>query len=123
LKPGWVRLNLHYAFSVEEIDYLLDSIEFIIEHGALFLNDYNFDYLTGEWIPRGGYEEPTIELCIDKLDCIGLNISDDEQTFAKQLQYASELAKAREEPTCYENLEMPLEQFMFFYSKTSINRP
>ena len=123
LKPGWVRLNLHYAFSVEEIDYLLDTIEFIIEHGALFLNDYNFDYLTGEWIPRGGYEESTIELRIDKLDCIGLNISDDQQTFAKQLQYAGELAKVREEVTCYENHEMPLEQFMFFYSKTSVNRP
>jgi hypothetical protein len=122
LKPGWVRLNLHYAFSVEEIDYLLDTIEFIIEHGALFLNDYDFDYLTGEWIPRS-YEESTIELSIDKIDCIGLNISDDQQTFAKQLQYASELAKAREESTCYESHEMPLQRFIFFYSKTSINKP
>jgi selenocysteine lyase/cysteine desulfurase len=127
LKPGWVRLNLHYAFSVEEIDYLLDTIEFIIEHGALFLNDYDFDYLTGEWIPSG-YKEPIIELSLDKIDSIGLKVSDDKQAgtpglFAKQLQYASELAEAREQSTCYENLEMPLEQFMFFYSKTSINKP
>jgi hypothetical protein len=127
LKPGWVRLNLHYAFSLEEIDYLLDTIEFIIEHGALFLNDYDFDYLTGEWIPSG-YKEPIIELSLDEIDSIGLKVSDDKQAgtpglFAKQLHNASELAQVREESTCYENLEMPLEQFMFFYSKTSINKP
>lgn len=123
LKPGWVRLNLHYAFSVEEVDYLLDAIEFITEHGAVFLNDYNFDYLTGEWIPSGEYKDSTIELSAAKPACVASNISDDGRIFAQQLKIANDMAQDRKESDCYEKLEMPLEKFMFFYSISSLNKP
>ncbi len=49
LNPGWVYLNLHYILSELDIDYICDIIEFIANHGYLFIPDYEFDLITGEW--------------------------------------------------------------------------
>jgi selenocysteine lyase/cysteine desulfurase len=49
LKPGWVRINIHYTFSREDVDFLLRAINFVSEHGFLFLSQYEFDLTGGEW--------------------------------------------------------------------------
>ncbi|MFO7810040.1 MAG: aminotransferase class V-fold PLP-dependent enzyme [Candidatus Delongbacteria bacterium] len=49
IKPGWVRVNLHYVFTDKDIDFLIRSLDFIIEHGHKFLNIYTFDPHTAEW--------------------------------------------------------------------------
>lgn len=49
IKPGWVRINLHFTFKKQDIDYLLDAISFIAENGHLFLALYIFDLHTSEW--------------------------------------------------------------------------
>jgi len=49
LNPGWVYLNLHYILSELDIDYICDVIDFIANHGYLFIPYYEFDLVTGEW--------------------------------------------------------------------------
>lgn len=52
LKPGWVRINIHYTFSREDFDFLAKAIEFVATHGHLLLPRYKFDIHTGEWKHR-----------------------------------------------------------------------
>ncbi len=49
LKPGWVRVGLHYIMSEAEVDFLLDAILFVAEHGQRFLGLYHFDIRAGRW--------------------------------------------------------------------------
>jgi len=49
LNPGWVNLNLHYILSEYDIEYICDSIDFIANHGYLFIPYYEFDLVTGKW--------------------------------------------------------------------------
>ena len=65
MKPGWVRLNLHYTLSKEDIDYLITTIEFIAQYGYLFLEKYGFDMKTGEW-KYTGYESSFPQLTINE---------------------------------------------------------
>jgi len=50
LKPGWVRINLHWIFEREDVDFLLRAIDFTARNGELFLRLYGFREETGEWI-------------------------------------------------------------------------
>lgn len=49
LKPGWVRINIHYTFSRNDVDFLARAIEFVAENGHLFLPKYKLNIQTGEW--------------------------------------------------------------------------
>ena len=48
-KPGWARINLHYSFTDNDLEYVFKAIDFIIKHGHLFLKQYLFDPKTGIW--------------------------------------------------------------------------
>ena len=52
LRVGFTRLNMAYFFTEEDIDYVLDSIEFISKYGWMFLPHYQFDKDTGNWVNR-----------------------------------------------------------------------
>jgi selenocysteine lyase/cysteine desulfurase len=49
IKPGWVRVNIHYTLSQEDLDYLIHAIEFIAHAGYLFLQKYMLNMKTAEW--------------------------------------------------------------------------
>lgn len=49
IKPGWIRINLHYTFSRSDVDFLLNAIDFVARRGHLFLRQYVFLFSTGEW--------------------------------------------------------------------------
>ncbi|MCX6664739.1 MAG: aminotransferase class V-fold PLP-dependent enzyme [Euryarchaeota archaeon] len=49
IKPGWVRINIHYTLTQEDVDYLLDAIRFIAKKGFFFLDKYVFNMKTAEW--------------------------------------------------------------------------
>ncbi|MHB8055479.1 MAG: aminotransferase class V-fold PLP-dependent enzyme, partial [Candidatus Aminicenantales bacterium] len=61
LKPGWVRINLHWTFDRADIDFLLKAIAFIAGNGDLFLRLYDYGEETGEWIHRT-FSVPETEL-------------------------------------------------------------
>jgi len=49
IKPGWVRINLHYTFQEKDINFILNAIEFVARHGHLFLTRYRLNMATAEW--------------------------------------------------------------------------
>lgn len=49
LKPGWTRMNLAPWATDEEVEFLLDAVEFIAEYGDRFLAEYTFNWQTGAW--------------------------------------------------------------------------
>jgi len=65
LKPGWVRINLHFTFSEEDIRFLIRALEFIAGMGYLFLQKYVFHIHSGEWRFEG-FKEPEITLDINR---------------------------------------------------------
>jgi selenocysteine lyase/cysteine desulfurase len=52
IKPGWVRVNFNYFIPEEVFQSILRAVEFVAEHGHLFLRDYRFDPATGLWEHR-----------------------------------------------------------------------
>ncbi len=52
IKPGWVRVNFNYFIPEEVFESILRAVEFVAEHGHLFLRDYRFDPATGLWEHR-----------------------------------------------------------------------
>ena len=66
IKPGWVRVNLHYTMTEEEVDYLLDGVDFLAEHGARFLSLYECHLDDGAWTPGDG-PDPEIRFGLDDL--------------------------------------------------------
>lgn len=54
LRPGWVRVSLHWSMSEEERGYLIDAVRFLARHGERFLAAYRFDPVTGAWTRRDG---------------------------------------------------------------------
>ncbi len=49
IKPGWCRISMHYVMDDLEVDFLLDAVDFVAEHGELFLRLYDFDIYDGSW--------------------------------------------------------------------------
>ncbi len=49
VKPGWLRFNIHYIMSEEEVEFICQAIEFVAEFGYLFLYDYVVNIKTGKW--------------------------------------------------------------------------
>jgi len=49
MKPGWCRVGLHWVMDDAEADYVIESVNFIAQHGYRFLGLYNFDLCTGTW--------------------------------------------------------------------------
>jgi selenocysteine lyase/cysteine desulfurase len=52
MKPGWCRLGFHYTMDDAEADYIIEAVEFVGQHGAVFLPLYHFDLHTGTWTHR-----------------------------------------------------------------------
>lgn len=49
IKPGWVRVNFNYFCSDTEIDYILEAVNFIADHGWKLLSLYDFHADSGLW--------------------------------------------------------------------------
>ncbi len=64
IKPGWVRVNLHYTFEIKDIDFILKAIYFVAQYGHLFLKRYRLDMQNADW-QYVGFEEPESVFSID----------------------------------------------------------
>jgi hypothetical protein len=49
LKPGFTRFNLPFFFDETRVDFVLEAIKFICEHGWKFLPQYNFNIESGKF--------------------------------------------------------------------------
>jgi selenocysteine lyase/cysteine desulfurase len=62
IKPGWVRINVNYFLSDAVVDYLVDAVALVADHGWRLLPDYTFDPATALWRHRSGPVEPPLRL-------------------------------------------------------------
>ncbi len=130
IKPGWVRLNLHYSFSQDEFDYIMEALEFSSIHAHRFLPLYSFNMKSGEWIYNRELKDNInisydLHLDIDTIiknsddnffcDQENVNHIDLNQEFIKNRDYAlSVVDKLKELP--FLTFDDDLEEVMFFYT-------
>jgi len=117
IKPGWVRVNIHYTLSQDDIDYLIKAIAFVARFGHLFLQEYSFDMRTAEWNHKR-FEEVIPEFSINndfapkRLDLTDLPKLR-ESYLAQAEQIASELEKQEEAPFVKDSED--IEELKSFY--------
>ena len=126
IKPGWVRLNLHYALSEDELDYIVQALKFTVRFAHRFIPQYVFDMKSGDWKHMAtGVDEKPIDLDIEnvfaaeKFKLIKTNDMDKmyKEIFQKALKIAENL------PDEYETVsfEPELQKLIFFPVKNIIN--
>lgn len=49
LKPGWVRLSLPWYATADEVEFLLQAVEFLADHGEAFIPLYRLGWKDGIW--------------------------------------------------------------------------
>lgn len=62
VRPGWVRLNFNYFFSDETSQFLVDAVDFVAEHGWVFMPLYELNAKSGTWKHRSSTAEPLMRL-------------------------------------------------------------
>ena len=63
-KPGWVRMSLHPTTTDEEIDFILDALNQIQQHGSTWEADYSYDSHANEFRHKddhGNFQRPMEE--------------------------------------------------------------
>ena len=50
-KPGWVRISLHPTMKVEEIDFIADAVEVVVNEHHKWAENYRFNSHTGDYEP------------------------------------------------------------------------
>ncbi len=88
LKPGWTRINLHYTMTEEEVEFLLDAVDFISNYGYLFLDEYEIDLKSGSWLHKNSIQQ------IDFITNFGIESSFD--YIGKSFKYEEEIDRSYE---------------------------
>lgn len=122
IKPGWVRLNIHYSFTESEFKYILKALEFIIEHGEKFINVYNFDVKNGQWLHPEENQYLPIDIDWDHTFAKPKKVSDMQlkQVLDKNIEKAYKLAKNMPSSSGYYVFDEETEKLAFFYCKNLV---
>ncbi len=102
LRPGWCRVSLHWVMPPDEVDYLIDAVEFLATQGWRFAALYEFDLAHGAWtwlgkvadepvcFPRTLLQEPALGAAVP---VVAAQACDRTACFANALAAASALAQ------------------------------
>ena len=52
-KPGWIRLSIHPTMSNEDVNYIIDSIKYIIDNISEYRPYYKYDNTINDFIYCG----------------------------------------------------------------------
>lgn len=91
LKPGWVRINLHYTMPQDMVDFLLNAIEHVVNYGHLYLQEYEVNLRNGSWSHLNKINER--ELISNFGICSGINSETIDPFSQKPVDFASEYRK------------------------------
>jgi len=118
-KPGWARINLHYTLDRDDLDFIIDTINFIAEYGERFLNLYEFNPHTGDWHHKD-FKRTYTGLSLNEAlkhnerYCID-NTIDRPALYRKYMEEAKEIANKLLEKVEFITLREELEKLSFFY--------
>jgi selenocysteine lyase/cysteine desulfurase len=117
MKPGWVRINIHYTLSQEDIDYIIETINFIAQYGYLFLRNYKINMKSGEWSYTGWKENINDFSFEDDYKYEKILIPDlpalRKSYFAQAESLVSDLIKNKK--ICFEKDDAEIEDLKYFY--------
>ncbi len=120
LKPGWVRLNLHYALDENEVDYLIEALRFIIDEGQRFLPLYILDIKTGEWSHQEGEYSSNLNLDLDAAleaeEIIQINQDSAPRMYREALDRAREAAAGLPDDYPLVSFDKELDALTYFYA-------
>jgi selenocysteine lyase/cysteine desulfurase len=117
LKPGWVRVNIHFTLSQEDVDFLIKAIRFVASKGHLFLKRYAFDMGKAEWTHLG-FKEEIPEFSVDQsFEPVRINTSDIPGLRESYLEKAEALAEdlEQEKDLPFIEDEVEIEELKSFY--------
>lgn len=117
VKQGWVRVNLHYTLTRQDVNYIIKAIRFIAKSGHLFLNKYSFDIKTGKWKFIGSKDkEPKFSIS-NNFKPKNIKPSEIPKARESYLTKAGEIAKElkKQGNKCYLTDEKELEEIKKFY--------
>lgn len=66
IRPGWVRLNLHYLFDQATVDYILEAVALLARFGHLLAPFYHYHNEKGVWLYQ--HHQPQLMVSLDHLD-------------------------------------------------------
>lgn len=119
VKPGWVRVNLHFTFEEKDVDFLLHAIAFVAEYGYLFLHEYRLEMETADWTYVGLNETPEPFSIDDPFEVkeISLNQLDHlrESYFTEALQIVELLQKEPEKIPWKDPEDVEAMKFFYYY--------
>ncbi|MDD3050659.1 MAG: aminotransferase class V-fold PLP-dependent enzyme [Candidatus Cloacimonetes bacterium] len=119
LKPGWVRLNMHYSLSHAEFNYLLDAIKFIINNAEKFLPLYHLNFTNGEWCHINEDQETPVRFDLKNIMKLGnyqlTNCGNCAEIYSRCLKEANEIASKLSTTKEYLRLSPEIEKLSFFY--------
>jgi len=117
IKPGWVRVNIHYILSREDVEFIIQAIEFVARSGHLFLKKYLFNMKTAEW-NYIGFTQQLPEFCLEhsfKQKTIPYNeIQTIRKSYFKEAKTIAEELK-KQPPSPYIKEEGAMEELNYFY--------
>lgn len=112
---------MHYVMDDLEVDYMLDAIDFVAQHGSLFLRLYDFDLYDGSWKKK---DDPTqlqrfsleAALAVDKSEEEPMSFEERQKRYTAYLQEAASLAGKlqKKTPPADKILEGSLGELQFF---------
>ncbi len=119
IKPGWVRLNLHYILDEYEINYLIEAVQFVLEHGYKFLPLYTFDIKTGEWEHQETELFSPVSLNIEQVyntdRFIHNQIKNAPELYKIALDEAKRFAGTLSDDLTFVRFDKEMEALMYFY--------
>lgn len=67
-RNGYTRFNLSYFYTQEDVDYILNAVEFIGNFGWMFLPDYEFNIQKALWVNKRDKITPKIQASLTDID-------------------------------------------------------
>ena len=121
VKPGWCRVSMHYVMDDLEVDFLLDSVEFVARYGGLFLSLYDFNLYDGAWSKKDGsvsLQKFSLESALKagRVDETPMSFDERRNRYTAYLDEALQLARKleKQEPAGSHQLEGKLGELQFF---------
>jgi selenocysteine lyase/cysteine desulfurase len=108
VKPGWVRVNFNYFITEQTLDYILEAVHLVAEHGWKLLADYSFDPEAGLWRHRRARPDTSLSLHdvrfdpSGRLDYRSRHVSEPESALPEYLEAARRIFAEAEDrhPAC-----------------------
>lgn len=119
VKPGWCRLGFHFTMDQDEVNFIIDVVDFVASYGHQFMADYNFDLKSGLWSHKDALaiKDNFLEGLYDGKDEVVRATNAERLSFYQEsLRQAHEIAYSRSRQTRIEACELAeeLEGLRFF---------